>query len=301
MDHSHSPQRSNHHRREVALAAIAPFAFDHSLSFLCSFGPTRCEQVVERRALTKAVSVDGEAALITVRERGEGRLAFDVTTREELSASALERLVSRVRFQLSLDDDLAPFHELVAADAAFGPVQRRWQGHHHVKFPSLFEIAVWAVLAQRDQRLGRRIKDAIVVAAGPRIVVDGVEHRAFPEPEALLDARRARAIVQDPAKADAIVTLARTFRDSDVQRDLLARPYDEAEAFLRALPRIGPWSAAFILFRGLGRMERLAERSAPIFLAARKVYGARSERELRAIAEGYGAWCGYWALYLRRG
>ena len=47
-------------------------------------------------------------------------------------------------------------------------------------------------------------------------------------------------------------------------------------------------------------MERLAENSGPIFAAARTVYGARSEGELRAVAERYGAWCGYWALYLRR-
>jgi hypothetical protein len=48
-------------------------------------------------------------------------------------------------------------------------------------------------------------------------------------------------------------------------------------------------------------MERLAERSGPIVAAAREVYGAIEEREVRRIAERYGAWCGYWALYLRRG
>ena len=47
-------------------------------------------------------------------------------------------------------------------------------------------------------------------------------------------------------------------------------------------------------------MERLANASDPILAAARRVYGAKSERELRAHAASYGAWCGYWALYLRR-
>jgi DNA-3-methyladenine glycosylase II len=107
--------------------------------------------------------------------------------------------------------------------------------------------------------------------------------------------------VRTDAEAEAIVAAANVLSVIDARSTLLEPSYDEAEQFLLQLPRIGPWSAAFILFRGLGRMERLAERSGPILAAARRVYGAKPERELRAIAESYGAWMGYWALYLRRG
>lgn len=286
-------------RHQVTLEAATPFDFAHSLGFLCSFPPTAGEQIVDRRALTKATSIDGRAVLWSVREIA-GELRLTVTAPRMLDGRALDRVVERVRFQLSLDDDLTPFVASAEADERFAPVERRWHGHHHVKFPTPFEIAIWAVLAQRNQALGRRIKDAIVRALGPRIVVDGIEHRAFPEPEAMLDAARVRAVVGDAPKADAMVTIARTFRDHDVAQTLRSGSYDEALSFLLDLPRIGPWSAAFILFRGLGRMERLAENSGPIFAAARSVYGQRSESELRAIAESYGEWCGYWALYLRR-
>jgi DNA-3-methyladenine glycosylase II len=169
-----------------------------------------------------------------------------------------------------------------------------------VKFASPFEITTWAILAARNMRMGRPVKDAIARALGPTIEVDGVTHRAFPEPEAMTDERALRPLVRTDVEAHAIASAARVFSRLDVAASLLAPSYDEAEQFLRALPRIGPWSAAFILFRGLGRMERLAERSAPIFAAARRVYGPRPERELRAIAESYGTWMGYWALYLRR-
>ena len=286
-------------QRTTPLSTVAPFSFDHSLTFLCSFPPTAGEQVVERRALSKALAVDGRVHFVSVRET-EGRLDCSVTSEGEIDDARLARVIDRVRFQLSLDDDLEPFYAQARADSAFAPLARRYHGHHHVKFPTAFEIAVWAVLAQRNMRLGRRIKDAIVAAFGPRIVIDGTEHRAFPEPHVLTEAREVRRVVGDDAKADAIVTIARTFRELDVPRALLAPPYDEADAFLRSLPRIGPWSSAFILFRGLGRMEHLAERSDPILAAARRAYGPLPERELRAIAERYGKWCGYWALYLRR-
>jgi DNA-3-methyladenine glycosylase II len=285
--------------RTAPLTPAAPFAFAHSLSFLRSFSATSGEQRVETNALTKAFSIDGRAVLATV--RGEDDALFcTLTARDRIDEPTFERALERVAFQLSLDDDLAPFHALAADDRSFAPIARKWFGHHHVKFPSPFEIAAWSVLAQRNMRAGRKIKDAIVDAFGPRIEVDGVEHRAFPEPHAI-DARTLRSIVRDESKADAIASIARTFRDLDVRRACMETSIEEATALLRSLPRIGAWSAAFILFRGLGRMEKLADRSGPIVQAARAVYGSISESKVRAIAERYGAWCGYWALYLRRG
>jgi len=290
------------HTVHARLAVPPTLELAHSLSFLCSFRPTRDEQRITGDSLTKAWSIDGRAALVSLRAE-DGGLAARVTSSSRLASDTLERLLARVRFQLSLDDELAGLEERAERDEAFAPVARRWRGHHHVKFPTPFEIAVWAVLAQRNQRLGRRAKDAIVQALGPRVVVDGCSFHAFPEPEAVLAAgvRGLERLSLDTARVEAIQTLARAFVQPSYEPWLRGAPIDVAEAELRTLPRIGPWSAAFVLFRGLGRMERLAAASEPILAAARGVYGPRSERELRAIASSYGTWCGYWALYLRRG
>jgi DNA-3-methyladenine glycosylase II len=285
--------------RRSFLDASPPFAFEHSLSFFCSFPPTAGEQSVGPRSLTKAYADGGRAVLTTIEEADRG-LAVTTSSETPLDDDAHARIRDRVRFQLSLDDDLALFDARARADRPFAPIARRWRGHHHVKFASPFEITVWAILAARNMRMGRPVKDRIVKALGPSIEMDRVTHRAFPEPHVLADARVVRPLVRTDAEAHAIAAAARTFAEIDVDETLLRTSYDEAEQFLRSLPRIGPWSAAFILFRGLGRMERLAERSGPILAAARRVYGPRPERELRAIAESYGAWMGYWALYLRR-
>lgn len=287
------------HTRTTLLSPKQPFAFEHSLSFFCSFPPTAGEQEVGPRSLTKAHALDGRAVLTTVADTDRG-LACTVTSEAALDDAAHTRVLDRVRFQLSLDDDLTLFDARARADLPFAPIARRWRGHHHVKFASPIEITTWAILAQRNMRMGRPVKDRLVRALGPAIEVGGVTHRAFPEAEALTDMRMVRPLVRTDAEAHAISAAARTFSVIDVGATLLRTSYDEAERFLVSLPRIGPWSAAFVLFRGLGRMERLAERSGPIFAAARRVYGSRPERELRAIAESYGAWMGYWALYLRR-
>jgi DNA-3-methyladenine glycosylase II len=77
--------------------------------------------------------------------------------------------------------------------------------------------------------------------------------------------------------------------------------FQEVQAWLRSIDGIGEWSAAFVLFRGLGRIERMPL-TPPFVKAVRAVYGASlTEPEIARIAKGYGPWAGYWAMYLRAG
>lgn len=63
--------------------------------------------------------------------------------------------------------------------------------------------------------------------------------------------------------------------------------------------RVGTWGAAFVLLRGLGRMERVpAEQN--LVAAASRVYGRDLDQdEVERIGAQYGRWQGYWAHYLR--
>ena len=67
--------------------------------------------------------------------------------------------------------------------------------------------------------------------------------------------------------------------------------------WLGRLPRIGAWSKAFVLYRGLGRMERLELREGPIVERARAVYGP--DVDVARVAASYGEHVGTWCLYLR--
>ena len=300
------PPRPAPFTAHTTLEARAPFDFARTLGFLGCFPPTEGEQQISPDALHKVVSIDGRA--IACRITGTPRattLAVELRADHAIDPSLCDRTTARLRFQLSLDDDLTPFYARAASDPAFSKVVAAQHGHHHVKFPLPFEIACWAVLGQRSPlRAARTIKDAIVARFGPEVSLDTGEARAFPEPAALAgqDARIA-SIVRDPRKASSLVAIARAFAEVD-ERFLREGAFEEVEAWLLALPRIGAWSSAFILFRGLGRMPRLALKEGPIFDAARQVYGTTrgrplQDREIAAIADGYGEWCGYWALYLR--
>jgi DNA-3-methyladenine glycosylase II len=286
----------------TTLKARAPFDFARTLGFLGCFPPTAGEQQLAPSGLGKVLSVSGRAIACTVMATAR-RTELAVTLRADapIDEATCDATIARLRFHLSLDDDLAPFYALASRDPAFSKVARAQHGHHHVKFPSPFEIACWAVLGQRTPMgVARKVKDAIVARFGPVVSLDAHDARAFPEAPVLADEQaRLAEVVRDPRKASSIVAIARAFADVD-ERFLREGPFGEVESWLQALPRIGPWSSAFILFRGLGRMPRLSLREGPIFDAGRRVYGATtSDRAITEIADGYGEWCGYWALYLR--
>jgi len=289
----------------TTLEVRAPFDFARTLGFLGCFSPTAGEQQLAPSGLGKVLSIGGRAIACTITGTANPT-KLDVTLRTErpIDEATCAATLARLRFQLSLDDDLAPFYALAAGDPAFVKVVRAQYGHHHVKFPSPFEIAVWAVLGQRTpMKVARKTKDALVARFGPSIALEAHEAHAFPEAPVLArEERRVADTVRDPRKAASIVAIARAFEQLPGGDDTFLRegPFEEVESFLRAFPRIGPWSAAFILFRGLGRMPRLMQTEGPIFDAARRVYGEKKTvREITSIADRYGEWCGYWALYLR--
>ena len=293
------------HTVRGVLEAKQPFDFGRTLSFVCSFGPTAGEQQVAERSLTKAITVKGRTILFEVREAEDAKLRYALHSTRAIDEATHEEAARRLRFFLSLDDDLAPFYAIAEKDAAFRPVVRKLRGMHHVKFASLTEIATWSILTQRTPiPVARRKKDALVEKLGGKIEKDGITHRAFPDARTLVDAggQGIGAYVRDPRRAEAIAVVAHAI-DERGEAWFREAPYDEVDRFLRSLPRIGEWSAAFILFRGLGRMERMSRSGGPIYEAVRSIYqgvrGDVSDDAIDRIAETYGPWRGYWSLYSR--
>ncbi len=71
--------------------------------------------------------------------------------------------------------------------------------------------------------------------------------------------------------------------------------------WLLAIDGVGPWSANFVLIRGLGRMDTVATPEKELLAAARNVYGPdiTPDALLHLAREVYGDHAGYWSFYLR--
>lgn len=285
------------------LPAAAPFDFAASLRFVCHFAPTSGEQQVNDGVLTKALRVGGETVVaevaassgdgVNVRLIGAGQLGGDVV------AAALDR----VGFYLSLDDDLTGFYAAAAEDLPFLSVVRHLNGYHQVKFSSPWENVAWAILSQRTPRtLAAKAKAALVRAAGNELDLDGTTYGAFPDAGqiASLDLSELTACIGNDRKATYLQGSARRWLELS-EPELRRAPYETVRDQLLGLPGIGPWSATFVLIRGLGRMDQ-APPDKELMRAAARVYGRSvDEAALGVLADRYGSWQGYWAHYLRAG
>src|SRR5579859_3001335 len=165
-----------------------PFDLTRTLAFVRGFSPMHGEQIVEGLRLTKAMALGGHAIGYRVEP-----FAFDASSvtvqlhaPPEVAPDVREAALARIASTLGADDDLEAFYAGASRDAAFAPLTVRYRGLRHVRFPSPFEAACWGVINQRtSQELARRWKEALTRRAGLRIVIDGEEHWAFPEPAAV--------------------------------------------------------------------------------------------------------------------
>lgn len=290
---------------EGILTAVPPFEFAQSLKFLALFTPAMGEQRIADLTLTKATSFNGQTVVFRVCPAGTvdaPSLANTLYSELPLNENVRAAAETRIRFFLSLEDDLRPFYEIGEADPAFASVVQSLYGYHQVKFLTPFENACWAILSQRNlMTVSRRMKAALTDVFGSVLEVEGVTYEAFPEPGAL--AMRSiddiNAVVGNLWKAEGLISVAHAFDNVD---DVWLRtaPDEEVERWLRSIKGIGDWSATFIMIRGLGRMHGVPIGDKALMQAASRVYGQMvTPEELLRLAKPYGAFGGYWSHYMR--
>jgi DNA-3-methyladenine glycosylase II len=290
------------------LAPVAPFTFARTLDFLRDFPPLRDEVVAGRDGLSMVLSAGGQPVAVDLRASGSPHrrtLSYHLVSRHPISEYTVSTVGNRLRFFLSLDDDLRFFYELGRRDAHFSRLVSHLYGYHHVKFPSCFEGAVWALLAQHNTMAGaQRSKQALIEAYGARLAVHDRTLRAFPEPSRLTAASgRLAAVVGGERRAARVRAAARAFAAVDCAF-LRESPYAEVESWLRSIDGIGPWSARFVLIRGLGRMEKVPADDLLLARATTIAYQMRrpaTSEDVARLARRYGPWQGYWAHYLMAG
>jgi DNA-3-methyladenine glycosylase II len=292
---------------EGTLKPVAPFDFSKSMEFLSDFSPMQNEQEVKSGTFTKAVQITGKTIAFEVFDRGtveSPKLEFTAYSETKFTDDVKELVADRISFFLSLQDNLKEFYEIAQKDQCIQPAIKQFYGHKQVKFLTPFEIACWAILAQRiPMKVARKMKENIVKKVGGRINVKGVEYHSFPEPSNLLAASaELPELVPNKRKAEYLSVVAEAFCKVDEQW-LRTAPYDEVHDWLTDIKGIGDWSANFVMIRGLGRMEELSNIEPQLALDVARIYAGKDEpmmnEEVCPIAEKYGKWKGYWAYYLR--
>ena len=173
--------------------------------------------------------------------------------RERLAAFPL------VQRMLGVDRDLARFDRTAKAIPWLKPLAARMRGVRPPRYPTLWEACVNAIVFQQVSLIAASaIMQRMIVALEPSLDVDGLSLYAFPPAEMVLgaDDDLLRAVGLSSSKLATLRRVGEALATGTLDETMLEeRASPDAAALLRGIKGIGPWTAAVILLRGLGRLD----------------------------------------------
>jgi AraC family transcriptional regulator of adaptative response / DNA-3-methyladenine glycosylase II len=162
--------------------------------------------------------------------------------------------VRRLRRLLDLDADPTAVDGLLGEDPVLAPIVTASPGRRAPAAVDPFEIAVRGVIGQQISVAGARtVTGRVVAAAGEPLRigggVDALTH-VFPGPDALASIDAVH-LPMPATRQRTIAGLAERVADGRVVLDGGA-DREEVESALLDVPGVGPWTAGYVLMRGLG-------------------------------------------------
>jgi DNA-3-methyladenine glycosylase II len=268
----------------------APYDLARSLAVAASFSrkPTQVETVFRA-----AVRIDGSPFLMEVRQVQRDPPSLKVAGSPPAERGGLKALAG---WMLSADLDLRPFYELARRHPTLEDVVRRLHGVKPTRPPSLFQMAVIAITEQQiSLKAAHSIRGRVVRRFGD--AVDDLT--AFPTARTLAKAslEELMACGLSRRKSEYIGDLARAIVDGSVELEgLKSLPDEEVRSFITGLRGFGPWSADYILVRGLGRPDAVPADDLGIRTVVGRYLGAGQRMEPRQVREALAPFTPYRGL-----
>lgn len=160
---------------------------------------------------------------------------------------------------LGVDRDLTQFERAAASITWLKPLAKRMRGVKPPRYPTLWEACVNAIVFQQVSLLAASaIVRRLIVALGPSLDSEGVPVYAFPMAATVFGADDAflRATGLSQGKLTTLRRVGEALATGRLDEAMLEeRASPEAAALLCEIKGIGPWTAAVILLRGLGRLD----------------------------------------------
>ena len=234
----------------VRLAVRKPFASHEVMSFIGERAIPGIESW-DGRTYRRSLDLPGGVGVIGLVAHSD-----HVAARVELSEwSDLGVAVQRIRRLLDLDSDPTAVDAALAAEPLFAGLVEEVPGRRAPASVDPYETAVRAVVGQQVSVAGARtVAGRIVGAVGAPLPEPSGEitHR-FPRPSELAGAPDA-AFSMPGARRDTIRRVAAAVATGDVVLDVGADP-SVVHRQLLAVKGIGPWTADYVVMRGLGHPD----------------------------------------------
>jgi DNA-3-methyladenine glycosylase II len=233
----------------MILNVVQPYDFALSLRVMKSFQPAASGPGDRLRL---AARIAKTPSVIEVGQRLGAGDALEVSSNPPADRRRLRLIAERVLFA---ELDLKPFYPLTARDPKLAVIARGLRGLKPMRPASLFEMAVITVTEQQiSMAAAGRIRARVAQRFGER----AGDQWVFPEPGTLAKAspKQLQACGLSSAKALYIHDLAAKIAGKAFDLEALrAMKDDEAREAIMSLRGFGPWSADYILVRGLARPD----------------------------------------------
>jgi DNA-3-methyladenine glycosylase II len=255
--------------------------------------------------LERLLHRDGEPVLVRAAQTAPDRVMLGARARSQEAAAYG---ISRMRFALGVDEDLAAFHRRFARDPLIGRSVRSRPWLRARRRAEPFEALAWAVCEQLiEYERAAAIERRLLARLGRRwLAWDGAPSplRDLPTPGEL--AATAPAVLEsfDLAGTRAL-TLVRAAREVAQGRvDLHDDAHEHGWRRLRAIPGIGSWTVEMLALQGQGRNDQVPAGDVGLLkcvgrlLSGGDPYARAQEHEVRAFFAPYEEWAGLAAMHV---
>jgi DNA-3-methyladenine glycosylase II len=243
--------RATTHEIQVA----TPYRLDLTVSALRRMATNLVDVYTSDGRYLRALGGCAEPVIVSVTQPRADALAVSVSG----SAGDPKRALASVHRMLGTESDLSDFHRHARAIPWLAPLARRMRGLKPPRYPALFEACANTILFQQvSLHAASAIMRRLIVALGTKVTCDGVPLEVFPSVEEFLGADDAliRAAGLSAGKLATLRRAGEAIATGAISEALLEeRSSADATLLLIGIKGIGPWTAAAILLRGLGRLD----------------------------------------------
>lgn len=283
---------------EVALDTRAPFHLEATVRVL-QRRPTNAIEHWDGTSYLRVLGTPGDLALVEVKNHGTvdaPDVRYSVRAGDP-SAAARADIRATLHRTLGLGLDPTAFQKLADVDRKLRPTLQALRGMRPPRFSGWFETFANVVPFQQvslDAGIATVIK--LVARFGEQLEYEERRFYAFPTADSVAEARldRLRACGLSARKAESLRVLARAIATGTLKQETIERMNTpDALQALEELSGIGPWSAALVLLRGLGRLDVFPSGDAGAKRGLGALLHTESERTLSRTIDRFGDLRGY--------
>jgi DNA-3-methyladenine glycosylase II len=263
--------------------------------------PHRLAEDVSGNQLRKGLVLAGRPALLTI-SLAMHEAHYEITVDDNANViddEALHAIVARI---LGLHFHPEPFEAMVAVEPMLGPIVTRQRGLRIPQSATAFEALSWAII-------GQQIGLGFAITLRRRLIeLCGVRHSSgmacYPDAAQLVrvSAEDLGELQFSQAKSEALIHVAQLIEAGKLDLEQLRTSEPEAVfEELTAIKGIGPWTANYVLMRGLGAVDCSLHGDAAVRAAIVRIT-ARAQKlpqiEAQTMLKAYKPWRSLAAAHL---